>query len=72
MKVTIDKTENKVARLLIRPDEDFDFHLPVKYLPSKAKEGSILNVNFEIDNKETETARVRIQGLINKLKDKNN
>ncbi len=70
MKVTVDKIEEGVARLLIRSEEQFDFHLPVDYLPSEVKEGNILNVSFEVDKKETEEAKVRVQGLIDKLKNK--
>lgn len=71
MKVTVDRIEEGIAVLLIRPEEDYEIQLPIKYLPQEVKEGSILNINMEIDEQETEKARERVSSLINKLRNKN-
>lgn len=70
MKVTVDKIENGKARLLIRPQEKEDFFLPVKKLPTKTKEGSILEINFELKEDEKKTAEKRVGSLLDKLKNK--
>ncbi|MFW5787335.1 MAG: DUF3006 domain-containing protein [Halanaerobiales bacterium] len=71
MKVTVDRIENKIAVLLIRPKEDYDIKLPVKYLPEEVKEGSILDIDFKIMQKETEAAEKRVRSLLDKLQNKN-
>ena len=72
MKATVDRIENEIAVLLIRPDEKYDITIPIKYLPERTKEGDILNLEFEIDRKETEDAKKRVGNLIEKLKNKDN
>ena len=72
MKATVDRIENEIAVLLIRPDEKYDIAIPIKYFPDGSKEGDILNLNFEIDRKETEDAKKRVGNLIDKLKNKDN
>ena len=72
MKATVDRIENEIAVLLIRPDEKHDITIPIKYLPKEIKEGDILNLEFEIDRKETEDAKKRVGNLIEKLKNKDN
>ena len=71
MKATVDRIENDIVVMLIRPDEKHDITIPIKYLPDGTKEGDILNLNFEIDRKETEDAQKRVGNLIEKLKNKN-
>ncbi|MFW6295518.1 MAG: DUF3006 family protein [Halanaerobium sp.] len=70
MKVTVDKIENGKARLLIRPEEREDFFLPLSKLPAETAEGSILEINFKIKEKEKKAAEKRVGSLLNKLKNK--
>jgi hypothetical protein len=70
MKVTVDKIEKGKARLLIRPQEKDDFFLPVKQLPAKTKEGSILEINFELREDIKKAAEKRVGSLLDKLKNK--
>jgi hypothetical protein len=70
MKVTVDKIENGKARLLIRPQEKEEFFLPVKELPVKTEEGSILEINFKLDENEKKAAEERVGSLLDKLKNK--
>jgi hypothetical protein len=70
MKVTVDKIENGMARLLIRPQEKEDFLLPVEELPAKTAEGSILEINFELKEDEKQAAEKRVSSLLDKLKNK--
>lgn len=71
MKVTVDKIEAGKAKLLIRPDEEEEFFLPVTKLPKKTEEGSILNINFELLEAEKKAAEKRVGSLLDKLKTKN-
>ena len=64
MKVTVDKVENGKARLLIRPEEKDSFYLPIKKLPKKTKEGSILELNFELREDEKKAAEKRVGSLL--------
>ena len=72
MKATVDRIENDIAVLLIRPDEKHDITIPIEYLPEGTKEGDILNLEFEIDKKETEDTKKRVGNLLDKLKNKDN
>lgn len=70
MKVTVDKIENDMAKLLIRPEEKKDFFLPISELPKKTREGSILEINFKLKEDEKKAAEKRVGSLLNKLKNK--
>ena len=70
MKVTVDKIENEKARLLIRPQEKEDFFLPLQELPAETEEGSILEINFKLDQDEKKAAEKRVGSLLDKLKNK--
>ena len=70
MKVTVDKIENGRARLLIRPQEKEDFFLPLQELPAETEEGSILEINFKLDQDEKKAAEKRVGSLLDKLKNK--
>ena len=72
MKITVDKIENDKARLLIRPEEKEDFYLPLSELPEGTEEGSILDINFELEEAEKKAAQNRVGSLLNKLKKKKN
>ena len=71
MKVTVDRIENDIAVMLIRPDEKQSIEIPIKYISVAIKEGDILNLNFEKMKKETKEAEKRVGDLLNKLKNKN-
>lgn len=68
MKVTVDRIENKIAVMLIRPEEEYSLEIPIKYIDVEIDEGDILNLNFEKLEKETKAARKRVGDLLNKLK----
>ena len=70
MKITVDKIENDKARLLIRPEEKEAFFLPLKELPAKTEEGSILEINFRLREDEKKAAKKRVGSLLDKLKNK--
>lgn len=70
MKVTVDRIENNLAVLLIRPEEEYDLHIPLKYLPDDMKEGDILSFDIKKDIEETKKAEKRVGDLLDKLKNK--
>lgn len=72
MKATIDRVEGKLAVLLIRNGESIRLNIPLILLPEGSKEGDILDINIQKDEKETETAKNRVSSLIEKLKSKSN
>ncbi|MFN2363502.1 MAG: DUF3006 domain-containing protein [Halarsenatibacteraceae bacterium] len=71
MKVTVDRIENDISVMLIRPDEKHSIEIPLKHLPDKIDEGDILKLTFEKMEKETKAAEKRVGELLNKLKNKN-
>ncbi len=70
MKVTVDRIEDGIAILLIRPEEKYSLEIPVDYLPAETKESDILSVDFKREINETEEAKARVRNLIEKLKNK--
>lgn len=71
MKATIDRFEGKLAVLLIRNRECIKLNIPLILLPEGSKEGDILDIDIQRDEKETEDAKKRVSTLIEKLKSKN-
>ena len=71
MKATIDRIEGKLAVLLIRNGESIKLNFPLILLPEGSKEGDILDIDIQKDEKETEDAKERVTNLIEKLKSKN-
>jgi hypothetical protein len=71
MKATIDRIEGKLAVLLIGDDGSIKLNVPLILLPEGAKEGDILDININKDEKETEEAKNRATSLIENLKSKN-
>lgn len=71
MKATIDRIEGKLAVLLIGDDGSIKLNVPLILLPEGAKEGDILDININKDEKETEEAKKRVTSLIEDLKNKN-
>jgi hypothetical protein len=70
MKATIDRVEGKLAVLLIRDGESIKLNVPLILLPEGSKEGDILDISIQKDEKETENAKNRVSGLIEKLMSK--
>lgn len=72
MKATIDRVEGKLAVLLISSDGgSIELNVPLILLPEGSKEGDILDININKNEKETEEAKKRVTNLIEKLKSKN-
>jgi hypothetical protein len=71
MKVTLDRIEDGIAVLLVRPDETIKIDIPFKLLPSDCREGDILDIMICRDIDGTEAAKERVSSLIEKLKNKN-
>lgn len=70
MKATLDRIEGNYAVLLIRPDEKQKINMPLSLMPPGSKEGDILDITIERDEKATTDAKKRVSGLIEKLKNK--
>lgn len=70
-KVTLDRIEEGTAVLLVRDDETVKIDIPFFLLPAESKEGDILDITIDRDVHETEDAKERVSGLLEKLKNKN-
>ena len=69
-KVSLDRVEEDIAVLLMRDDESIKIDIPLSLLPPNSKEGDILDINIDKDEKETEDTKERVSYLIEKLKNK--
>ncbi len=70
-KATLDRVENGIAVLLVRDEEVIKFYIPLSLLPAECKEGDVLGISVVKDVQETEDAKERVSGLLEKLKNKN-
>ncbi len=70
IKATLDRIENKIAVLLVKPEETINVSIPLSLLPEGSKEGDILNIDITKDMQETEQAKERVSSLLEKLKNK--
>ena len=70
IKTTLDRIENTIAVLLVRPEETTKIHIPVSLLPEGSKEGDILNINITKDVQEAEQTKERVSSLLEKIKNK--
>ncbi|MGJ9460275.1 DUF3006 domain-containing protein [Oceanobacillus sp. CF4.6] len=79
-KYTIDRFEGNIAVLLLRANESEQIDVPRDQLPASAKEGDILDVQLNVENKvinasilekETETAKRKAENLLQKILNKN-
>lgn len=79
-KYTVDRFEGTFAVLLLRSNEEKQVDVPRAELPSKVKEGDILDVQFDPKNKiikvsvlteETESAKDKAEALLQKILNKN-
>ena len=66
MKAVIDRFEGDYAVVLFG-DEEMKVDIPKVLLPEGSKEGSWMNVSFELDIKETKKRKDRIQTKLDKL-----
>jgi len=60
-----------LAVLLISDGGSIELNVPLILLPEGSKEGDILDININKNEKETEEAKKRVTNLIEKLKSKN-
>jgi hypothetical protein len=70
IKTTLDRIENTIAVLLVRPEETTKINIPVSLLPEGSKEGDILNINITKDVQEAEQTKERVSSLLEKIKNK--
>jgi hypothetical protein len=64
---TLDRIENGIAILLVRPEESIQILWPVSALPEDAVEGAILDISVDVDEGKTQAAEERVQSLLDKL-----
>jgi hypothetical protein len=69
-KVSLYRIEGGIAVLLIRDDESIKINIPLSLLPVGSKEGDILDISNTRDVQETEAAKERVSGLLEKLQKK--
>ncbi|MCC7575635.1 MAG: DUF3006 family protein [Methanomethylovorans sp.] len=69
-KATLDRIENRIAVLLIRPEESTKVCIPLSLLPEGSKEGDILNIDIAKDMPGKENAKTRAFTLFNDLQSK--
>lgn len=69
MKAIVDRIEGKIAVILFGSDE-VRVNIPLELLPVGIKEGSLLNVFFELDAEGERQQRDKISNLLDKLKKK--
>jgi len=70
MKATIDRIEEGIAVLISIEEMPARMTVPASLLPPGAKEGECITLSIERDDMATEEARVRVTGLLDKLKKK--
>ena len=69
IKLIIDRFEGKHAVLESQEKNPLIFNFPRHLLPQEAKEGTVLNINIDIDQEETKRRKDKIQNLLNKLRE---
>ncbi|HVP93984.1 MAG TPA: DUF3006 domain-containing protein [Methanoregulaceae archaeon] len=67
MKAIVDRIENHLAVLLLKPDEKIQFTLPSDAIPG-IEEGDIVEITVTKDENETRKAGIRSTELVEKLK----
>ncbi|MCC6446751.1 MAG: DUF3006 domain-containing protein [Armatimonadetes bacterium] len=63
----LDRIEGDIAVLLLGDEEQNKVMLPARYLPKDTREGVVLTCSFRVEEEETESARSRVQSLIDEL-----
>ena len=69
IKLVIDRFEGKYAILEFQDRNPIIFNFPRHLLPQEVKEGTVLNINIDIDQEETKRRKDKIQNLLSKLKE---
>ena len=69
MEATVDRIEEGIAVLLVRPEERLRIHIPHEVIP-EVTEGDIVEITVIRRNHETGEARERVSSLIEKLRQK--
>ena len=69
IKLIIDRFEGKYAILESQDKDSILFNFPLHLLPQEAKEGTVLSINIDIDQKETKKRKEKIQNLLYKLRE---
>ena len=69
IKLIIDRFEGKYAILESQDKNPMFFNFPRRLLPQEVKEGTVLNINIDIDQEETKRRKDKIQNLLSKLKE---
>lgn len=69
MKAVIDRFEGDYAVVLFG-EEEIKADIHKKLLPAGAREGSLLNVSFELDEDGTKKQQEKIKDLLDKLRNK--
>ena len=67
--LVIDRFEGKFAILESQDKDPIIFNFPRHLLLKEAKEGTVLNININIDQEETKRRKDKIQNLLNGLKE---
>jgi len=69
IKLIIDRFEGKYAILETQNKNPLIFNFPRHLLPQEAEEGTVLNIDINIDQEETKKRKDKVQNLLNKLKE---
>jgi len=69
MKATVDRIEEGIAVLLVRPEERLRIHIPHELIPDAA-EGDIVEITVCRQEREIGDAKERVSSLIEKLRQK--
>lgn len=70
MKGVIDRIEDELAVILIGKEEEAEIYWPLDYLPENSREGSMLEINVELNITETKKRKQKTKNMIDKLKKK--
>jgi hypothetical protein len=68
MKAMVDRIEEGIAVLIDRDDDTRRISIPAELLPPDSREGDILMITLERDEKATAAAKARVSGLVEKLR----
>jgi hypothetical protein len=69
LRAFVDSISEGIATLLLGEDESLTVRVPVGWLPSEAKEGTVLRLRFDVDAAASEEGRQRVQSLLDSLPD---
>jgi hypothetical protein len=66
-RATVDRIEDGVAILLPGQDERSPLSIPIGFLPKNCREGDIVSISIDIDEKATEDTKRRVDWLLGEL-----